>query len=170
MNALIHGLLDYSRIGSTGKPFEQTDLNEVLKKVRNDIKVSVEESGAEIISDTLPALQVDELQIRQLFQNLISNSIKFKHDGVKPIVKIFAENQGDRWLFRIEDNGIGLDMKYKQKVFQLFNRLHAGDKYQGSGIGLALCKRIVERHKGEIWLESNPGKGTTFYFTLSAEV
>ncbi|MFN8299083.1 MAG: PAS domain S-box protein [Chitinophagales bacterium] len=170
MNALIHGLLDYSRIGSTGKPFEQTDLNEVLKKVRNDIKVSVEESGADIISDTLPVLQVDELQIRQLFQNLISNSIKFKHDNVKPVVKVFAENQGDRWLFRIEDNGIGLDMKYKQKVFQLFNRLHAGDKYQGSGIGLALCKRIVERHKGEIWLESNPGKGTTFYFTLSAEV
>lgn len=167
MNALIHGLLDYSRIGSTGKPFERTDLNEVLKKVRNDIKVSVEESGAEIIADPLP---VDELQIRQLFQNLLSNSIKFKHDGVKPIVKILAETKGDKWLFRIEDNGIGLDMKYKQKVFQLFNRLHAGDKYQGSGIGLALCKRIVERHKGEIWLESNPGKGTTFYFTLPAEV
>ncbi len=170
MNALIHGLLDYSRIGSTGKPFEHTDLNEVLKKVRNDIKVSVEESGAEIISDPLPVLFVDELQIRQLFQNLLSNSIKFKHDDTKPVVKICAENRGEKWLFRIEDNGIGLDMKYKQKVFQLFNRLHAGDKYQGSGIGLALCKRIVERHKGDIWLESNPGKGTTFYFTLPAEV
>ncbi len=169
MNSLIHGLLDYSRISTAGKSFDKIDLSDLLKKVLSDLKVAIEETGAQIVYDRLPAIYADSLQIRQLFQNLLSNSIKFRKADVAPIIKISAEEKAEGWLFKVEDNGIGLDMKFKDKVFQIFNRLHSGDKYQGSGIGLAICKRIVERHKGEIWIDSAPGYGTTFYFTLPAE-
>lgn len=168
MNSLVHGLLDYSRVSSSGKPFEAVDLNELMHKVTSDIQASIEENAAEIKIEKLPVISCDETQIRQLFQNLISNGIKFHRPEVPPKIQITAERKDDKWLFKVSDNGIGMDMKYSNKVFQIFSRLHTSDKYQGSGIGLTVCKKIVERHQGEIWLESEAGKGTTFFFTLAA--
>ena len=165
MNTLVNGLLDYSRITSTSKPFTTVNLKDLLKKVISDLKATIEETNTEIISFDMPEIYCDELQVRQLFQNLISNSIKFRSE-VKPIIKIFSEKIENYWQFKVEDNGIGIDMRYKEQVFQIFTRLHSQDKYQGSGIGLSVCKKILERHGGRIWLESTLGKGTTIYFTI----
>ena len=165
MNTLVNGLLDYSRINSTSKPFTHVNLRDLLKKVSSDLKATIEETKTEIISFDLPEIYGDELQIRQLFQNLLSNAIKFRSEA-NPIIKIFAEKVENYWRFRVEDNGIGIDMKYKEQVFQIFTRLHSQDKYQGSGIGLSICKKILERHGGRIWLESSIDKGTTIYFTI----
>ncbi len=167
MNTLVLGLLDYSRVSSNGKPFVTTNLNEVLKKVLDDLKIMIEETEAQITVGNLPNINCDELQIRQLFQNLISNGIKFRRPNVRPQLKIDVHEIEGRQVFNVTDNGIGLDMKYSENVFQIFSRLHTSDKYPGSGIGLAVCKKIVERHNGKIWLESEPGTGTTFYFTTT---
>lgn len=169
MNLLIHGLLDYSKVTSAGKPFEPVNMVEVVKKVRSDIQAQIDESGAEIIATELPFVWGDELQLRQLLQNIVSNGIKFSRPHTKPVVRISAKKNNDLWTFAIEDNGIGLDMRYKEKVFQIFSRLHTSDKYHGSGIGLAVCKRIIERHGGNIWLDSVPEKGTTVYFTIASD-
>ena len=165
MNTLISGLLEYSRITSVGKPFANVNLPDLIKKVRSDLKINIEENRADLILFDLPDIYCDELQIRQLFQNLISNAIKFRAEKA-PIIKISAEKTERHWLFKVEDNGIGIDMKFKDQVFQIFSRLHAQDKYQGSGIGLSVCKKILERHGGQIWLESTPGRGTTIFFTI----
>jgi len=165
MNTLISGLLEYSRITSVGKPFTNVNLSDLIKKVRSDLKIAIEENNTEFILFDLPDIYCDELQIRQLFQNLISNAIKFRAEK-NPIIKISAEKTDRHWIFKIEDNGIGIDMRYKDQVFQIFSRLHAQDKYQGSGIGLSVCKKILERHGGQIWLESTPGRGTTIFFTI----
>jgi len=165
MNTLVSGLLEYSRIASTGKPFTNVNLPDLIKKVQSDLKIAIQENGAELVIFDLPDIYCDELQMRQLFQNLISNAIKFKSDK-SPIIKISAERADRHWLFKIEDNGIGIDMKFKDQVFQIFTRLHSQDKYPGSGIGLSVCKKILERHGGHIWLESTPGKGTTIFFTI----
>lgn len=169
MYSLVHGLLDYSRITSDGRVFKLNRLNDILKKVLADVQSAAAEAGAVIEIDDLPDIHCDELQVRQLFQNLISNSIKFRSVDRKPVVKISAEQKDGQWLFKISDNGIGLEMKYAQQIFQIFSRLHTIDKYQGSGIGLALCKKIIERHSGEIWVDSQPEQGTTFYFTLPCQ-
>lgn len=166
MNTLVSGLLEYSRITSAGKPFANVQIPDLIRKVKSDLKISIEENKAEIILFDLPTLYCDELQMRQLFQNLISNAIKFRSESV-PIIKISAEQQERHWLFKVEDNGIGLDPRYKEQVFQIFTRLHSQDKYQGSGIGLSVCKKIIERHGGRIWLESTPGHGTTIFFTVA---
>ena len=123
---------------------------------------------AEIIFKNLPAVQGDEIQLRQLFQNLISNGIKFRSENNKPRIEITVQLENGKLIFKIQDNGIGLDKKYHEKVFQIFTRLNSTVKYQGSGIGLAVCKKIVERHGGEIWLESEAGNGTAFYFTITS--
>ena len=169
MNTLVHGLLDYSRVSSAGKNFHLINTSSLLEKVTNDLKATIEECDAKIVLQNLPEIKCDELQMRQLFQNLISNGIKFRKKDEKPRIEISAEQQLDKIVFRIQDNGIGLDMKYAEKVFQFFSRLHTADKYQGSGIGLAVCKKIVERHDGEIWLESELGKGTSIYFSIACE-
>jgi PAS domain S-box-containing protein len=166
MNSLVHGLLDYSRITSAAKPMQKVDVNGVLKKVLSDLGATVDESKAEIIVFNLPEVVCDELQIRQLFQNLISNSIKFRKQNERPVVKISAEKKDNEWMFTVEDNGIGVDMRYKEKVFEIFTRLPNHEKIQGTGIGLALCKRIIERHGGNIWLESKQGVGTTMHFSI----
>lgn len=168
MNSLIHGLLDYSRVSTAGKRFQFTDLNEALHKMKADIHGAIEESGAEILIDKLPTVFCDDLQIRQLFQNLISNAIKFRSVDAPPLIRISAERREKDVLFKVQDNGIGLDMRFKDKVFEIFNRLHSSVNYQGSGIGLAVCKKIVERHGGEIWLESTINKGTTVFFTIAS--
>ncbi len=166
MNTLVSGLLEYSRITSAGKPFANVQIPDLIRKVKSDLKISIEENKAEVILFDLPNLYCDELQMRQLFQNLISNAIKFRSEA-SPIVKISAEQQERHWLFKVEDNGIGLDPRYKEQVFQIFTRLHSQDKYQGSGIGLSVCKKIIERHGGRIWLESTPGRGAAIFFTVA---
>ncbi|MBI3779880.1 MAG: PAS domain S-box protein [candidate division NC10 bacterium] len=166
MQRLINDLLTYSRVGRLGKPFELTDCEAVLDRTLADLRVTIEENGAVITHDPLPTLMADVTQLRQLFQNLIGNALKFRSD--KPTeVRVGAERTDGTWLFSIRDNGIGIDPQQQDRVFVIFQRLHTRDEYPGTGIGLAICRRIVEQHGGRIWVESEPGKGATFYFTLS---
>jgi light-regulated signal transduction histidine kinase (bacteriophytochrome) len=130
-----------------------------------NLKIAIDESAAAITHGPLPEVMADESQIFQLLQNLVANAIKFRGPSA-PQVHIEAERQGDHWLFAVRDNGIGIDPAQYGRVFQVFQRLHSRDEYPGSGIGLAVCKRIVQRHGGQIWVESQPGAGSTFFFTL----
>lgn len=165
MKQLIQDLLEYSRVGTHGKPFAPTDFEELLKKVLNNLEVSIIENQAQITHDKLPVLLADEFQISQLFQNLIANSIKFRSEQ-PPEIHIGSERQNGKWLFSVRDNGIGIDKQYSKRIFVIFQRLHTNSQYPGTGIGLALCKKIVERHGGKIWIRSKPGEGATFYFTI----
>ena len=165
MQQLITDLLNYSRIGTRGKPFQPTDARKALDRALANLQKVVEENDAKITCDGLPSVQGDESQLVQLFQNLISNAIKFR--GQRPAeIDVSARRDGDRWVFAVRDNGIGIEREYWEQIFVIFRRLHTRQKYAGTGIGLAVCKRIVERHGGQIWLDSQPGQGTTFYFTL----
>ena len=168
MYQLINDLLAYSRVGTRENPFELVDCEEVFHKSVNNLKVAVEESGAQVTHGPLPRTIADFAQLEQLFQNLIGNGIKF-HGKEPPRVHISASPNGDHWIFSVRDNGIGIAPEYKERIFIIFQRLHAKDKYPGTGIGLAICKKIVERHGGQIWVESEAGKGATFYFTLPKE-
>ena len=165
MQTLIEDLLTYSRVGTRGQPFETTDCNEVMATVTNNLQIAIEESAADIKCSKLPVTIADRTQLVQLFQNLIGNAIKFRN-GEVPKIRIRSKKENGRWVFSIKDNGIGIDAEFKQRIFEIFQRLHSKDKYPGTGIGLAICKKIVERHNGEIWLESQSDKGSTFYFTL----
>lgn len=165
MQLLINDLLAYSRVSTRGEPPEPTDCNDVVDAVSVDLTTAIAESGAEVTRSDLPIVMADRSQLRQLFQNLISNAIKFRGERA-PRVHVTAEPDGDEWRFAISDNGIGLDPQYAERIFALFQRLHTRDEYEGTGIGLAICKKIVERHGGRIWVESRPGEGTTFFFTL----
>ncbi|MEZ4722416.1 MAG: ATP-binding protein [Flavobacteriales bacterium] len=166
MKNLIEGLLAYSRVGTRGKDFELSDFNEIMKKVLADLRISIAENGAQIKVDKLPHLKVDPIQIRLLLQNLVSNGIKFRKKEEKPKIKVTAVEEGDHWHFSVADNGIGIEQEFFERVFVIFQRLHTRHNYQGTGIGLSICKKIVERHNGRIWLESEPSKGTTVHFTL----
>jgi PAS domain S-box-containing protein len=165
MQRLVADLLAYSRVGSQGKPMVPVDSNAVLDGVVDSIQTLIRSTEARVEYDALPVVLADEVQLRQLFQNLLSNAIKFRSESV-PHVKIKAENVNGRWLFSVADNGIGLDMQHAARIFQMFQRLHELGRYEGSGIGLAIAKRIVERHGGAIWVESQLGAGTTFSFYL----
>ena len=165
MQALIIGLLSYSRVGTQGKPFEPVDCEQVLQRALANLKLALVEGGAEVIHDPLPVVQGEAVQLTQLFQNLISNAIKFRGPQ-PPKVRIQVERKGPEWQFAIRDNGIGIAAKDFDRIFILFQRLHTREKYPGTGIGLSFCKKIVQRHGGQIWVESESGKGTTFYFTL----
>ncbi|HKA32818.1 MAG TPA: ATP-binding protein [Candidatus Binatia bacterium] len=167
MQALINALLSYSRVGTQGKAFEPIDCQKILDGTLIALKQAIEESGAEVQCSALPTVMGDPVQLGQLFQNLIGNAIKFRNHQT-PIVRIAAERKDKEWLFRIADNGIGFDPQYSDRVFVMFQRLHGKEDYAGTGIGLALCKKIVERHGGRIWVESKQGEGTSFYFTLPA--
>ena len=168
MYQLVNDLLAYSRVGTRGNPFELVDCEEVFHKSVNNLKVAVEESGAVVTHDPLPKAVADFLQLEQLFQNLIGNGIKFRGEE-SPRVHVSARPNGDYWVFSVRDNGIGIPPEYKERIFVIFQRLHVRNKYPGTGIGLAICKKIVERHGGRIWVESEPEKGATFYFTLLKE-
>jgi len=168
MYQLINDLLAYSRVGTRESPFELVDCEDVFHKSVNNLKVAVEESGAEVTHDPLPKAVADFSQLEQLFQNLIGNGIKFRGEE-SPRVHISARANGNHWIFSVRDNGIGIAPEYKERIFVIFQRLHVKDKYPGTGIGLAICKKIVERHGGRIWVESEPRKGATFYFTLPKE-
>jgi light-regulated signal transduction histidine kinase (bacteriophytochrome) len=160
-------LLTYSRVGMRGKQIEPTDCETVLNQSLNNLKVAIEEKGAVVTHDPLPTVMADNPQLGQLFQNLIGNAIKFQ--GNKPLrVHVSASRNGNGWTFSVRDNGMGIAPGYAERIFVIFQRLHSREQYPGTGIGLAICKKIVERHGGRIWVESEVGKGATFYFTLPA--
>jgi len=152
-------------VQTRGKPFEPTDAEQVLNLTLKNLQKAIEESKAEITHDPLPTVIVDEVQLVQVFQNLIGNAIKF-HGDEPPRIHVSAEKGQNEWIFSVRDNGIGIDPQYAEKIFGIFQRLHNARDYPGAGIGLAVCKRIVERHGGRIWVGSEPGKGANFYFTI----
>ncbi len=165
MQALINDLLAYSRVGTRGQEFEPTDANAVFDQVVTDLGAAIEEAQAVVTRDDLPTVVVDPSQFGQLLQNLLSNAIKFRGER-PPRVHVSARLEDDAWLFSVSDNGIGIAPEYTDRIFVIFQRLHSRAQYPGTGIGLAICKKIVERHGGRIWVESTPGEGSTFYFTL----
>jgi len=165
MQTLIRDLLTYSRVGTRGGAFELTSCNAAVEHALANLKVAIEESEATVTYGDLPQVNADPTQLTQLFQNLISNAIKFR-STTSVHVRIEAIHQGDMWQFSVQDNGIGLDPQYADRIFVIFQRLNNRADYPGTGIGLAVCKKIVDRHGGKIWLQSEPGKGATFYFTL----
>ncbi len=167
MHALINDLLTYSRVGTRGKEFSPTDCEAVLQTTLAGLRPAIEESNASITHDPLPTVMADATQLGQLFQNLIGNGIKYR-DSKPPVIRVSSKKEGSRWLFSVRDNGIGIDPKYGERIFVIFQRLHNREDYPGTGIGLTVCKKIVERHGGRIWVESQPGQGATFYFTLPA--
>ncbi|MGE5403116.1 MAG: ATP-binding protein [Ignavibacteriales bacterium] len=165
MQILIRDLLKYSRVTSKAKPFEAIDCNEIIYDILSDLQLIISENRAVITHENMPEILGDPTQIRQLLQNLIINGIKFRGDRNPEIHIRAVRNQRD-WIFSVSDNGIGIEQQFFDRIFMLFQRLHEKEKYPGTGIGLAICKKIVERHGGRIWLESEPEQGTTFYFTL----
>lgn len=169
MKELIKGLLDYSRIGKQ-MIIRKEDLNEIMRNVLHDLTNSIEKNKATVTFDELPSIYASGLHLRILFQNLIANSLKFNKPGVSPAVHISAKQDTTHWTFCVKDNGIGMDTKYQEKIFTIFQRLHTKDTYEGTGIGLAHCKKIAQLHDGKIWFESEPGEGTEFYFTISKNI
>lgn len=167
MQRLVADLLAYSRVGSQGKALLPVASDAVVDRVLHSLRKVIQETHATVERDRLPTVMADELQLGQLFQNLIGNAVKFRSDEA-PRIAIKAVFEGVRWHFSVADNGIGMEMQYADRIFQMFQRLHEIGKYEGSGIGLAIAKRIVERHGGRIWVESQPGAGTTFHLTLLA--
>jgi light-regulated signal transduction histidine kinase (bacteriophytochrome) len=167
MRKLINDLLTYSRVGTQGKELSPTDSEAALAQSIDDLKVAVEEHGALVTHDPLPTVMADRSQLGQLFQNLIGNAIKFRGNE-PPRVHVSASRNGNGWTFSVKDNGIGIAAEYSERIFIIFQRLHSRQEYAGTGIGLAICKKIVERHGGRIWVKSDPGKGATFYFVLPA--
>ena len=165
MQALIQDLLAYSRVGTKGKRLEPTSCETVLDHALDNLQFAIEENGASVTHDPLPTVLADRSQLTQLFQNLIANAIKFRREE-PPHVHLAAERGDSEWLFSIRDNGIGIEEEYGERIFEIFQRLHGRNEYSGTGIGLAICKKIVERHGGRIWVAANPGGGSTFHFTL----
>lgn len=165
MQTLITDLLSFSRVGTQGRPFEMTDCDAILDRVLMNLKISIEETGAQITRDVLPQLMADGQQIGQLLQNLIANAIKFRGEHA-PNVRITADCDGQAWTICVRDNGIGFSIEHADRIFIIFQRLHTKTEYPGTGIGLSLCKKIVERHGGRIWAESSLGNGSAFSFTM----
>ncbi len=167
MYALIGDLLEFSRVGTHSRSLQNVDMNEVLELVLDNLSLAIKETKATIERVPLPTIPGEYSLLVQLLQNMIANSLKFRLGA--PIIRIDAKLIDDSWVFSVQDNGIGIHPKYAEKIFVIFQRLHPRDRYTGTGIGLAICKKIVERHHGKIWMESMPGKGTTFFFSLPSE-
>jgi light-regulated signal transduction histidine kinase (bacteriophytochrome) len=165
MQTLINDLLAYSRVSTQGKTLKTIDSHAALGAALRNLATTIEDNRAIVVNDDLPIVRADATQLSQLFQNLIGNAIKFQRADL-PRIQISVCDLGSEWRFSVKDNGIGIEAKYAEKVFVIFQRLHTRQEYPGTGIGLAICKRIVERHGGRIWFESEPGTGSTFYFTL----
>ncbi|TVR22127.1 MAG: PAS domain S-box protein [Anaerolineaceae bacterium] len=165
MKQLINDLLSYSRVQRSKREFEPINIGDILRQVCDNLRLSIEDNGATITHDDLPQVTANAAQMAQLLQNLIGNAIKFRRDE-PPQIHIGAQRQRDEWHFRVSDNGIGIQPQYTERIFVIFQRLHAREQYAGTGIGLAICKKIIEKHGGRIWLESEPDNGTTFHFTL----
>ena len=165
MQTLIDDVLAYSKVDVQGIEFERTDVGEALQKALTGLRARIAESGATVTCDPMPTVMADGTQLMQLFQNSIGNAIKFRSEEA-PRIHVGAERQEDAWLFSVRDNGIGIDEQFFDRIFVIFQRLHTRDEYQGTGMGLAICKKIVECHRGRIWVESELGRGATFYFTI----
>ncbi|MBA3705624.1 MAG: GHKL domain-containing protein, partial [Bacteroidetes bacterium] len=166
MNLLIKSLLDFSRLGhSTNLAF--VDCRNLIDVVISDLEIMIKTSNAVIEVFEMPHLNVYEIEIRQVFQNLITNAIKFRKENIQPKIKIYSEKINDGWKFSVCDNGIGINSIYFERIFDIFQRLHTSEKYEGNGIGLSNCKKIIESHQGKIWVESNAQQGSTFNFTIS---
>jgi signal transduction histidine kinase len=165
MQRLINDLLTFSRVGTRGRPAEPTDAHAALGEAIVNLSAAIEENGAIVTTDDLPTVLADATQLVQVFQNLVANAIKFRGEAA-PRVHVSARDQGSEWVFSVRDNGIGIEPQHRNRLFVIFQRLHTRDEYPGTGIGLAVCKRIVERHGGTIWFESEPGSGATFFFTF----
>lgn len=166
MRTLITGLLEYSRIGKE-KERELTDCNEIINDVLNDLETVIKENEAVINVKQLPKIQAYPLELRQLFQNLITNALKFRKKEINPEIEISATEENNYWKFCVKDNGIGIEEKFHNRIFVIFQRLHSKKEYSGNGIGLAHCKKISELHNGNIWVESRPENGSTFFITVS---
>ncbi len=165
MQKLISDLLAYSRVGTQGEEFVTTDSQAILERTLANLQAAMDDSGVKVTHDPMPTITADASQLGQLFQNLIGNALKYRSDR-PPEVHIGAEQRDGRWLFSVRDNGIGIPPEHADRIFVIFQRLHSKGEYPGTGIGLAICNKIVERHGGRIWVESEPGKGASFYFTL----
>ncbi len=165
MQLLLNDLLDYSRVGTRGKPFALVESKRVVEQAMSNLKIVIEENGASVTYDVLPAVLGDEGQLVRLFQNLIGNAIKFRGEAA-PHVHISALRWHNVVTFSVRDNGIGIDPQHSRSVFEIFRRLHTREEYPGTGMGLAICRKIVERHGGRISVESRPGQGATFFFTI----
>ncbi len=165
---LVRAILSYSRVDTGAKEFERVDCERILGDVLLDLKVAVEESGAKITAGPLPSLRADHVQMAQLLQNLIGNAIKYRRKDVAPEIRVTAVRCSPHWEFTVADNGIGFEMEYAERIFEPFQRLHGGE-YPGMGIGLATCRKIVDRHGGRIWVASEPGRGSVVRFTIPSE-
>ena len=168
MQNLINDLLAYSRVGTRGSPFVSVSLEHLLQEALENLQVVMEENQAEITHDSLPIVLGDPVQLGMVFQNLLGNAIKFR-GAQAPNVHVGVRQEGNEWIFSVRDNGIGIDQKFSERIFIIFQRLNSPGTYPGTGIGLAICKRIIQRHGGRIWVESQAGQGSTFYFTLLIE-
>jgi light-regulated signal transduction histidine kinase (bacteriophytochrome) len=168
MQQLIQDLLGYTRIESQARPFKRVDLGQVLEHVLANLRASIDDTSATITHQELPTVLADEPQMIQLLQNLVSNAIKF-HDSAPPFIQIDAKRDGDFWTVSVADNGIGIAPNHSERVFEFFTRLNSRQEFPGTGIGLPICQRVVQRHGGRIWLQSSPGQGSTFFFTLPVE-
>ncbi|MBN2555672.1 MAG: PAS domain S-box protein [Anaerolineales bacterium] len=169
MQGLIHGLLEYSRVGTRGGEFVRLDVRRVVDQSLQNISILLDEVDGEVLIEALPEIHADETQFVQLFQNLIGNALKFRREE-PPTIHISASKDDGAWIFSVRDNGIGIAPKFQDRIFKIFQRLHTQQEYAGTGIGLAVCKRIVERHNGKIWVESTPGSGSTFRFSIPADL
>lgn len=167
LQQLVDDLLAYSHVGKE-QPVEAVDVGAIVREVLSNLQACLEESGATVRCDLLPIIQASRLEVTQLFQNLLGNATKFRRAGVTPEIQVRARREGDLWLFQVEDNGIGIDPEYRERIFRIFERLHSPDKYPGTGIGLAICKKIIERRGGEIWVDAKESPGSIFTFTLRA--
>jgi light-regulated signal transduction histidine kinase (bacteriophytochrome) len=166
MQVLINDLLSFSRLSSPLQHFEKTDLNRVLEEILTDLEITIKEKNARFIISALPQVEVVPGQIRQVFQNIISNSLKFCSKDAVPVIKVYSETRQNTVQIYIEDNGIGFDEKYLDRIFTIFQRLHSREDFEGTGIGLAICKKVMENHSGEITARSRVNEGSCFILTL----
>lgn len=166
MQDLVNDLLSLSRVRTTGRVFKPEDMNQILALVLTNMQLAAKESGADIQVDPLPTLPVDRTQMLQLFQNLISNALKYRRADKPPVITVSVKRQSGSYVFSVKDNGIGIDPAYHDRIFGMFQRLHSRREYPGTGVGLAICSKIVERHGGALWVESSTDKGATFFIKL----
>ena len=166
MQGLIQDLLAYSRTGTKGKALREISADDALNEALTNLRTTIGISGAVVTHDSLPVIQTDDTQLTQVFQNLVGNAIKYRSAEVPHVHVSATKNGGPEWIFSVRDNGLGIDPQYFERIFILFQRLHGRNEFEGTGIGLAICKKILERLGGRIWVESQPGKGSTFHFAL----
>jgi light-regulated signal transduction histidine kinase (bacteriophytochrome) len=168
MQGLIQDLLSYSRAGANAEPLREISCEDALEKTLKNLSATIQDSGAMVTHDSLPTIMMDETQLVQIFQNLIGNAIKYRSADPPQVHVSATRNGSNEWVFSVRDNGMGMETQYFQRIFILFQRLHGQKEFAGTGIGLAMCKKIVDRLGGRIWVESQPTKGSTFYFALPA--